>query len=55
LRTNAGEKGLLRKYWKAPDPSNNDPKVTFRRVKDEKRNLRRNRKYDEDFMLKVKI
>jgi hypothetical protein len=44
---------LLKKYWKAPDPTNNDPKVTFRRLKDEKRNLRRSRKYDEEFLTKV--
>eukprot|EP00826_Nyctotherus_ovalis_P037583 TRINITY_DN3438_c0_g1_i1.p6 TRINITY_DN3438_c0_g1~~TRINITY_DN3438_c0_g1_i1.p6 ORF type:complete len:110 (+),score=33.19 TRINITY_DN3438_c0_g1_i1:653-982(+) len=48
-----GRKGLLKKYWKAPDPINNDPRVTFRRSKDEKRNLRRNRKYDEDYLKQV--
>jgi len=53
LRSERGNKGLLRKYWKAPDPTNNDPKVTFRRCKDEKRNLRRNRKYDQDYLEKV--
>lgn len=54
LRTSrGGKKGLLKKYWRAPDPMNNDPKVTFRRSKDEKRNLRRNRKYDEEYLKKV--
>ena len=55
LRESRGSKGLLRKYWKAPDPTNNDPKVTFRRCKDEKRNLRRNRKYDDEFLKKVRL
>ena len=49
-----GKKGLLKKYWKAPDPTNNDPKVIFRRLKDEKRSLRRNRKYDDDYLKKVR-
>lgn len=53
LRISRSNRGLLRKYWKAPDPTNNDPKVTFRRCKDEKRNLRRNRKYDEEYLKKV--
>lgn len=54
LRMKAGgKKGLLRKYWKPPDPTVNDPKVTFRRLKDEKRSLRRNRKYDEEYFKKV--
>lgn len=54
VRSNrGGMKGLLKKYWKAPDPMNNDPKVTFRRLKEEKRILRRNRKYDEDYLKKV--
>lgn len=48
-----GKKGLLKKYWRAPDPLNNDPRVTFRRSKDEKRNLRRSRKYDEDYLKQV--
>lgn len=56
LRTKAGgKKGLLRKYWKPSDPANNDPRVTFRRLKDEKRSLRRNRKYDEEYLKKVMI
>ena len=50
-----GKRGLLRKYWKAADPMNNDPKVTFRRSKDEKRNLRRTRKYDEDYLKQVSV
>ena len=54
LRTNrGGKKGLLKKYWMPPDPLNTDPKVTFRRCTEEKRNLRRNRKYDEDYLKKV--
>lgn len=52
-KNRGGRKGLLKKYWKAPDPMNNDPRVTFRRSKDEKRNLRRNRKYDEDYLKQV--
>lgn len=54
LRTNrGGKKGLLRKYWKPPDPMTNDLRVSFRRCTEEKRNLRRNRKYDDDFLKKV--
>lgn len=54
LRTNlGGKKGLLRKYWKPPDPMNVDPKVTFRRSTEEKRNLRRYRKYNEEYLKKV--
>jgi len=48
-----GGKGLLRKYWKPPDPMNPNPKVCFRKNKEEKRNLRRARKYDYEFFQKV--
>jgi hypothetical protein len=48
-----GKRGLLKKYWRAPDQTNNDPRVIFRRLKDEKRSLRRNRKYDDDYLQKV--
>eukprot|EP00826_Nyctotherus_ovalis_P016398 TRINITY_DN14744_c0_g2_i2.p1 TRINITY_DN14744_c0_g2~~TRINITY_DN14744_c0_g2_i2.p1 ORF type:complete len:278 (+),score=86.00 TRINITY_DN14744_c0_g2_i2:154-987(+) len=46
---------LMRKYWRPADPNNNDPRVTFRSCKDEKPNLRRNRKYDEEYLKKVKL
>lgn len=52
-RANRLNKGLMRKYWRAPDPNNNDPRVTFRSLKNEKHNLRRNRKYDEEYLKKV--
>lgn len=44
---------LMRKYWRPADLNNNDPRVTFRTSKEEKHNLRRNRKYDEEYLKKV--
>lgn len=44
---------LMRKYWRPADLNNNDPRVTFRSSKEEKHNLRRNRKYDEEYLKKV--
>ena len=52
-RSNRVNKSLMRKYWRPPDPSNTDLRITFRSCKDEKHNLRRNRKYDEDYLRKV--
>jgi hypothetical protein len=53
LRAERGHKPLLKRYWKAPDPTNSDPRVTFRRYRDEKRVLRRTRKYDEEYLKKA--
>jgi hypothetical protein len=53
VRSNMLNNSLMRKYWRPADPSTNDPRVTFRSCKDEKHNLRRNRKYDEEYLRKV--
>lgn len=43
----------MRKYWRPPDPTNCNPRVIFRRIKEEKRALRKSRKYDEEYLRKV--
>lgn len=53
IRGKCTQKSLMRKYWKPPDPNINDPRVIFRSCKGEKHNLRRNRKYDEEYLKKV--
>ena len=53
IRSDRLNKGLMRKYWRPPDPNNANPRVTFRSCKDEKHNLRRARKYDEEHLRKV--
>lgn len=53
VRGNTLNNSLMRKYWRPADPNSNDPRVTFRSCKEEKHNLRRNRKYDEEYLKKV--
>jgi len=53
IRSNTLNNSLMRKYWRPSDSNNNDPRVIFRSSKDEKHNLRRNRKYDEEYLRKV--
>lgn len=55
VRCKSLNNSLMRKYWRPADPGNNDPRVTFRSCKDEKPNLRRNRKYDEEYLKKVEL
>lgn len=54
VRSNTVNKSLMRKYWRPADPNANDPRVTFRSSKEDKHNLRRNRKYDEEYLKKVR-
>lgn len=55
IRSGTVHNSLMRKYWRPADTNNNDPRVIFRSSKDEKHNLRRNRKYDEEYLKKVRM
>jgi len=54
VRSGTINKSLMRKYWRPADPNINNSRVTFRSSKDEKHNLRRNRKYDGEYLKKVR-